>query len=257
MTTLNAVLFDMDDTLIDWQNWQGNWRELEERHLRHVYQFLQGQGYPPESSFPEFQIEFGRRTQDAWLSARSTLRAPHIGEILMETLRACGFDDDAADVSMRDCLEAYQWQTIPGVTVFPEVIDVLTTLRDRGVTVGIITNAFQPMFMRDVELATYGLLEFFPDERLRISAADAGVLKPHPAIFKRALDVLNVPAESVVFIGDSAAADIEGAKKVGMRAVLRVRDGGYTRLKALADPDLVLNTLTDLLPRLDEWYPGW
>jgi FMN phosphatase YigB (HAD superfamily) len=42
------------------------------------------------------------------------------------------------------------------------------------------------------------------------------VRKPHPAIFQRALDALSVAAEDTLFVGDSLASDLGGAKALGM-----------------------------------------
>jgi HAD superfamily hydrolase (TIGR01509 family) len=58
------------------------------------------------------------------------------------------------------------------------------------------------------------------------------VRKPHPAAFRRALALLDLPAGAVVHVGDRSAKDVAGAHGVGMRCV-RVRTGEYG---ALPDP---------------------
>ncbi len=58
-----------------------------------------------------------------------------------------------------------------------------------------------------------------------MSSAQLGYLKPHPAIFQAALAAIGAPAESAVMVGDSVKADIEGARQIGMRAVLLRRSG--------------------------------
>lgn len=40
----------------------------------------------------------------------------------------------------------------------------------------------------------------------------------HPSIFRAALDLVNVPAEASVMVGDSVRQDVEGALAAGMRA---------------------------------------
>ncbi len=50
--------------------------------------------------------------------------------------------------------------------------------------------------------------------------------KPAPAPFLRALELLDLPAEAVVHVGDRPGKDVLGALGVGMRA-LRVRTGEY------------------------------
>ena len=52
-----------------------------------------------------------------------------------------------------------------------------------------------------------------------------GYGKPHPAIFRAALEAAGVPAERAVHVGDSYAKDVLGAVGVGMAAMLIARDG--------------------------------
>ncbi len=47
-----------------------------------------------------------------------------------------------------------------------------------------------------------------------------GVSKPDPAIFQLALDVLGVPPEHALHVGDTPAADVEGAWAAGVTPVL-------------------------------------
>ena len=172
--------------------------------------------------------------------------------ILMETLAGLGVAAESLDVD--EVLRAYDWNVVPGTVVFPDVPPILKALRLAGLKLGIVTNASQPMAMRDAELETHGLLEFFPD--CRLSAADAGYIKPDPRIFARALERLGTAPEETVFIGDNPDADIAGALSVGMKAVLRVTDRELGE-GALSGYQPRLRSLAGLPAILDEWYPGW
>ena len=52
-----------------------------------------------------------------------------------------------------------------------------------------------------------------------------GRTKPHPSIFVAALEALGVRADETAMVGDSYEDDIEGARSLGMRAILLDRDG--------------------------------
>ncbi len=54
-----------------------------------------------------------------------------------------------------------------------------------------------------------------------------GKTKPHESIFRDLLALLDVAAAEAVMVGDSLEDDIDGARAVGMRAVLVDRDGRY------------------------------
>lgn len=51
--------------------------------------------------------------------------------------------------------------------------------------------------------------------------------KPHPALFKKALEVSGCAADEVVHIGDSVVSDVNGAKAVGIRPILLDRKGKH------------------------------
>lgn len=256
MPTLKAVLFDLDDTLISWANFLDNWRDHEMRHLGYLYEYIHAQGYQLNASLEALHEQFSRRVRLAWEQARATLRAPHFGVLITETLAHFGLDCSEAPLSMEACIHAYRWGAYAGVSVFPDVPEALATLRQHGVEIGIITNAYQTATMRDRELDELGLLRFFPRSETRITAADVGYLKPHPFIFRHALRVMNAAPNEVVFVGDNLSADIDGAQKVGMRAVLRTVHGPLP-LQRMITPEASVDDLGQLLLILDEWYPSW
>jgi putative hydrolase of the HAD superfamily len=249
---LKAVLFDLDDTLIDWHGFSEDWPTFERMYLRRVFDYLSGSPQPL-SDFEAFAMEFRQRTRAAWDSGRGSLIAPHLGTILLEAAGAAGAPPGVLDA--KALLDAYEWTAVPGTVVFPDVVDALVLLKDNGVKIGIVTNAFQPMWLRDIEIQAHGLLDHFPD--CRISAADVGYLKPHPAIFQAALDRLNITPDEAVFVGDNPIADIAGAQGAGMRGVLRITSPTPPMLSGLIVPDGAVNTLAELPPILDQWYPGW
>jgi len=248
---VRAVLFDMDNTLIDWSGAGLDWREIERRGLRGVYDFVCDEGHQPTCSFDDFVEHYTERVIATWDEARNTLRAPHMGLTLARVLAefGCNIPDD--DISA--CLDAYGWGAIHGVRAFEDVIEALTILQERGTRMGIVTNAYQPMWLRDLELEAYGLLEFFADQKTRISAADVGYLKPHPQIFEHALEQIGTAPEETLFVGDNVVADIAGAQGAGMRAVLRVNHPAPNLLSGLILPDAAINTFHELLSLVDDW----
>ncbi len=249
---LKAVLFDLDDTLIDWSGFSVDWDERERELITNVFEWV-NQGPGALDDLDQLVLTFRERTRDAWEIGRNNLRAPHLGRVLVETLVEVGIAPEHIDERL--CLEAYGWGAAPGVVTFPDVPPALELLIQHDIAIGIVTNAHQPMWIRDRELAEFGLLDYFPD--CRISAADAGYLKPHPHIFEQALERLGVTAAETVFVGDNPVADISGAQGVGIKAVLRIRQPVSPMLNGLITPDRAIHSLEELPPILDEWHPGW
>jgi putative hydrolase of the HAD superfamily len=99
----------------------------------------------------------------------------------------------------------------------PGIADCLKTLKKDGYKIGIISNTGRTWGRALIELQKkYGIQGFF--DVLSFSD-EIGVRKPNPAIFKKTLDGLKLPAEKVLHIGDNVLDDVSGAKSVGMRAV--------------------------------------
>jgi putative hydrolase of the HAD superfamily len=251
---LKAILFDLDQTLIDWDHVEQPWEEYQYQRLLDVFEFVKTNGYAlkdPDRFFEAYLVELA----GAWQHGNLTLQAPSVMAILAETLKACGVPEDRLD--MDGVMQAYDWQPPAGERAYPDALDVLPELRAHGLEMGVVTNSAHPMIFRDRELSAIGLLDLFP--RCRLSAVDVGYLKPHQNIFRRALDMLGVRAEEAVFVGDNLAADIVGAKNAGLYAVWRAN--GHPQFDEEDEdaiiPDGTIDTLHDLLPLLDGRYPGW
>ena len=250
---IKTVLFDMDDTLIDWHNYNGNWGMMEREHMKHVFEHIHSHGQKLTTDFNIFAEVYRDNVIEGWTSARSTLRAPHMAKIMLATLKHFGFEE-TSECNITTCLHAYNWRGAPDVVRFPDVHEALDALLERGIQIGILTNAFQPMWVREAELERFDLMRYFPESETRMSAADLGYLKPHPQVFKEALKNMGASAKHTIYVGDNPVADIAGAQGAGMRAVLRVNQKPPTIMNGLIVPDAIVRSLMELLPLLDDWH---
>jgi len=67
MSSLKAVLFDMDDTLLDWSRRSGDWASHERAHLQHVFDYVVETIQPIFSPVADFFDEVRRISRQAWL----------------------------------------------------------------------------------------------------------------------------------------------------------------------------------------------
>ena len=116
---LKGVLFDFDDTLVDWSGVRLSWREIEAARLARVRDYARGKTGANWLATESLLDAYWQRTRTAWAEARMTLCAPHMPNILMETLEALGVEIDRLDIA--EVLRAYDWNVVPGVVVFPDV----------------------------------------------------------------------------------------------------------------------------------------
>jgi len=128
------------------------------------------------------------------------------------------------------------------VTVFDGVVELLVTLRARGLRLAIATGKSGPR-ARSL-LDKLGLLPFFEHV---IGSDEVARPKPAPDIVVHALELLDVPAERAIMIGD-APTDLASAKGAGVAsaAALWAPPDDVAELLA-GDPDVVLRRPGDLL----------
>ena len=101
----------------------------------------------------------------------------------------------------------------------PDALEVLGTLRSRGLRTGIVSNTpwGSPGDAWRGELSRHGLLDAVDTA---VFCVDVGYRKPHPAPIRRALETLNVDPHDALFVGDDPRWDLAGAQAAGVRAVL-------------------------------------
>lgn len=242
---IKAVIFDLDDTLIDWSGSTKNYFEVVAPNYGNVYRYLVDQGFklPSQEWFVQTAMDC---VVDEWGEKKKTFAGANFGDALLAALKQCGVQPDQVD--LRKLMEVYDWQAVPGVEPYPDTHNVLTHLKANGYKIGLITNAFQPMWMRDPELESYDLLKYLD---ARITSGDTRFMKPHPAIYWRMLGLLDLMPEDCVFIGDRPEHDVQGAHNVGMIGIM-IDPSHLNRGFGGASPDYVINSLSELLPILDE-----
>lgn len=243
LSRVQAVIFDLDDTLLDWSQ-QNDWlSNISGPHIQNVYDYLavNGNHLPtPEEFFQNYQDTIVNN----WREAKKTWAGVNFKSVLVSCLEMSGLDISTID--MDEVMLAYDWNIVPNVTLFNDTIPVLDSLYQQGYKIGLVTNSMMPMWMRDIELCEYGILDYFD---ARITSGDTGYMKPHSAIYERILDLLEVEAETAVFVGDRPANDIAGANAVGLTSVWMNPPHIDYELGDVK-PDYEITTLQELLPIL-------
>ena len=134
--------------------------------------------------------------------------------VVFGTLRACGIDPFADEQGTDRCFERlFSHYAAPAAwRVFPEVVEVLEFAAGAGLATGVVSN-----FDRRLHGILDGLGLSFG---FVLTSADARSRKPDPAIFREALARLGMEASEVWHAGDSAVADGEGARHLGIEPYL-------------------------------------
>jgi len=220
------LFFDLDDTLVDHHSAEED--AHRETHASHASLFS--------------GVAF-----DDWLAAyrRNNLRLWHEygkGEIDRPTLAARRFALPLAelglDVAGGAMVSAFyiasynrNWRLIEGAE------DVLQHAAGLGV-VGILSNGFRQT--QRAKIARFGLDRW---ARHVILSEDVGAMKPSRAIFDAAWKAAGGEARRRVYVGDSFATDVVGAKEAGWFPIFFDRHG-----KGAPEPVVFVTRLADLKP---------
>lgn len=126
--------------------------------------------------------------------------------------------------------------------MLPGATEVLQILRQQGLKIGVVTRN-SASAVRTICAAIDSLCDvFLPREVVRF-------VKPHPEHLQRALDRLQVVAQQAVMVGDGPI-DITAGKALGLRTVAVLTGGDRPEALLASQPDLILDSVADLLPRL-------
>lgn len=142
-------------------------------------------------------------------------------------------------------------QRIPkGLAVFPDTLSCLRDLRQRKMSVGLITNMDESIAGRgdvDSVCTNLGIRQFFD---VVVTSTYAGVAKPDPAIFEIGVDALEASAAQSVHVGDQLLSDVQGAEGAGLVPVLLDRQNSYAGL-VQCHRIVSLESLTTLITTID------
>jgi putative hydrolase of the HAD superfamily len=226
MGLIRAIIFDLDNTLWDvgpviLRAEHAMARFLAERYPRvlelHSLESMRDVRARMALEHPAMRHDF------TWLRTRA----------LLAHAREAGYPDAMAE----ETFEVF-YRARNEVVLYEDVMPALEWLSVRY-RLFAVSNG-------NADLAAIGLSHFF--ER-SLAARDAGVLKPDPRIFTMLLDAAEIPAGRALHVGDDPQADVEGARRAGVRPVwLNRSDAPWPA--AISPPEHVIGSLTDLVELL-------
>ena len=231
---VEAVIFD----------WGGTLAQFVPLEMLDVWRVAAGQ------LDPERQDEVAERLCQVearfWERTAGACRSGTLAELVAEASAELGLDvaEAVLERAALDHLDAWT----PHIRHFSDASATLSALRDRGVRLGLLSNTHWPRTFHERFLARDGLVELL-DARLYTS--EMTHLKPHPSVFRAALDALGlIDPATAVFVGDRPYDDVWGAQRAGLRGVLVANDHapGWD-----VTPDAVIRRLEELPALLERW----
>lgn len=121
--------------------------------------------------------------------------------------------------------------------LFPETVNTLQFLTDKGYRLHLITNGFEAT--QHSKLKNSKIDHFFMEV---ITSEGSNSIKPKKEIFDYALKKANALASDSIMIGDSIEVDIQGAINAGIDQVYMNHENAVCTIK----PTYIVNSLTEL-----------
>jgi 2-haloacid dehalogenase len=194
MPTIDAVVFDVGNVLLDW-------------NPRHLYRKL-----------------FADEERMEWFLANICTPAWNLeqdrGRSFAEAVRELVGRHPEWELEIRAFDERWN-ETVAGEIEGSS--ELLSRLKNKGVALYAITN-----FSREKFAQTLTRFAFMHEFEGIVVSAHEGLLKPDAAIYRLFLDRYRREASRCLFIDDSAR-NVEGARQVGMEAVLFSGAAGLVR----------------------------
>ena len=218
MTPPKAILFDLDDTLLDmYSAMHSSWEEI-------CADVAPGLGCDATSLHETIRRESALFWADEGAVAEYRVKPLESRTIVVRlSLLAMGLDDSGAEEIAGRSLRGYLERVAP----FDDAIGTLETLRSQGYRLGMVTNGSS-----DTQRQKIGRWQLEPYFDEIVIESEFGRGKPDPGVFRQALAGTGAAPDEAWMVGDNLYADIGGAQGVGVHGVWIHRD----RLEFPEDP---------------------
>lgn len=203
---LRAVLFDWGHTLMDWLPEEGL---LEAGHRAGLDAL--GRNELPDVSAVAARF---RERYEPLFWAPGTIEELEYPGLVRQLLEDFEIELDREELDRFLAAEHAAWE--PARRLGSTTHALLDSLRSDGLKLGLVSNAFDPGWLLHRDLEQMGLAERLD---FAVFSSEVGKRKPHPRIFRRALEALEVEAEEALFVGDRLLEDVRGASELGMKTV--------------------------------------
>lgn len=247
---VRAVYFDLDDTLC------GYW-DAAKAALRETFELHPIPGYTTDEMTLHWAAAFRVFGADlkasGWYEQYCRTGEPTRNEQMRLTLERVGIANETLTKALGDTYARIRDERLE---LFPDALEVLDTLREKGYPMGLITNG--PADIQRQEAQTLGIESYFNPILIE---GEMGFGKPIPEVFARALAAHSLEPHQTLMVGNSYKHDILPAIEAGWRTAW-IRKPSDIPPSATGDakpeelpagspaPDVEIRDLKEILPLL-------
>jgi HAD superfamily hydrolase (TIGR01509 family) len=237
---IEAIVFDLGGTLIEYAGPYAVWPDLETPGLSAAYNYFQGK----DMTLPEFE-----RFRDTgftilpgrWQGAVEGKRNLRLVDFLSEILKGCCGVNGVEPAWLVEAGDLYQDAICSQAHLLPGTMEGLEAVKN-PYKIGLLSNTMFTGAAHINDLRRFGIDSYF---EAMLFSADANKWKPQPDPYLQVLANLGIDPANAVFVGDSPGHDIMGAHAAGMKAIL-IRNSDRFPMVEGVEPDGIIEQLTEL-----------
>lgn len=239
---VQGVIFDLGGTLAAPENNLSD-DALDRLNAGGLLRWLRQRGLQVDESFVDVLVEERRANEVKRARVAHEVTAV---DALQPVFRRHRLPDD--DGLLREAEVAFFQPELLTMRPLPGALKILEQLRARGVRAGLASNASSDYFVRTC-CQRLGFDAFLDPI---VSSAGVGWQKPDRRIFDAILTTWSLDPGQLVMVGDTPAADIAGANRLGMRGIL-ISAGPRDPSRTSPRPDAVAADLFAVAATIDQW----
>ena len=211
MNNINAVLFDLDGTLIDSEYFYfSNWAPILENDYG-------------------LKIDF-----DEWISNFAGHTLSHNVKMLNEVYELHVDEEDMWFATR----SRYAKANMKNIRLMPHAKELLDAVKDAGKTIGLVTSSYQTTV--DTVLGEHNLLKYF---EFFVTREQVENPKPNPEPYLLAVNKLSIPKEEIVVVEDTSTG-CTAAKTAGLYCIAVTKQ--EVEKSRLTHADELLNDLAEV-----------
>lgn len=224
---IEAVIFDLDNTLMDFMNMKEN-----AINAAVVAMIDAGLSMEPKKAHDELYAIYDKKGIE-FQKVFDNFLEDHLGYIDWKIL-------SSGIVAYRKAREA-------SLVLYPHVNMTLTGLLKRGLKLAVLSDA--PRREAWLRLCYLQLQHVFDSV---ITFEDTGYRKPHQTPFRKVLSVIDVEPERTIMLGDWPERDLVGAREVGMVTVFARYGFSFDRQPVGSEgAEYVIDDISEILDIVD------
>ena len=233
-TKPKGILFDLDDTII---SFDGGAESLWEAICEEFAPTLEPSSQNLLGAVRQARDWYWQDPERHKVGRLSIFQARRA--VVARALSTLGIVDPLLARSIAD---AFSERRLDHISLFPHAIEALEMLRSRGISLALMTNG--DSLGQRAKIRKFGLADYFDGIFIE---EEVGFGKPDKRIYEHALNLLNLDADDVWFVGDNLEWDVAAPQALGIWSIWNDYERKGLPESSSIVPDRIIYSIVELV----------